>query len=177
MRALFLLFGLLVVATPPGIAESPDGALQALSWLEGTWTGDADGVSMEEIWTAPAGGLMLGLHRDVFPSGSAFFEYLRIERTAEGLVYFASPRGRPPTAFKMVEIGDQRVVFENLEHDFPQRIIYRRVGEVLVARVEGVADGETRSQEWSWTRGVRRVSLDDRWNASEPREARVDSSF
>jgi hypothetical protein len=41
-------------------------------------------------------------------------------------------------------------VFENKEHDFPQRILYWRGKGALHARIEGLRDGQPRSLEWRW---------------------------
>ena len=124
--------------------------IEELAWMEGRWAVCSQGTEMEEIWTAPKGGIMLGLHRDVQTGKPAFFEYLRIEDRDGGLVYVASPRGAGSTAFGLVSAHDELVVFENLEHDFPQRIIYIRDGDRLTARVEGLVDGEVRSSVWVW---------------------------
>lgn len=126
-------------------------SLQDLGWLAGYWTAETEESLTEELWLPPKGGVMLGLHRDLFPSGKMFFEYLRIEETADGIVYQASPRGNVPTPFPLKESDTQRVVFENPAHDFPQRIIYWGEGsDLLHARVEG-APG-TKSEEWVWRR-------------------------
>jgi hypothetical protein len=124
-----------------------------LSWPAGHWAGSEEDVSSEEWWTSMAGGVMLGLHRDVSRSEQAFFEYLRIVEREDGIVYIAQPLGRPPTEFSLKEVGKEHVVFENSTHDFPQRIIYRvsRQGS-LVVRIEGEVDGEERSSEWQWRR-------------------------
>ena len=47
-------------------------------------------------------------------------------------------------------IDEDSVVFENLGHDFPQRIVYRRDVDRLTARIEGEADGQLDATEWSW---------------------------
>ena len=143
-------------ATAPP-ADRPAAASTGLSdqvgWMAGHWEGVVDGVQMTEVWLAPAGGLMLGMHRDVPPSGKAFFEFLRIEATPQGVAYLASPRGREATAFPLKEAMKQRVVFENLKHDFPQRIIYWLDAEGLLhARVEGGGAGGQRAEEWAWRR-------------------------
>ena len=93
---------------------------------------------------------MLGLHRDVTGGGPAFFEYLRIEQRASVVVYIASPRGGDATEFALVAAGATEVSFENSEHDFPQRIIYRRQGELLIVRIEGDVSGEPRARQWEW---------------------------
>jgi hypothetical protein len=50
--------------------------------------------------------------------------------------------------FRAKEVGESRVVFENATHDFPQRVIYWKEGEVLAARIEGTIRGKERSEEW-----------------------------
>jgi hypothetical protein len=81
----------------------------------------------------------------------AFFEFLRIEATPNGIVYLASPRGAPATPFRLVLSGGNRAVFENREHDFPTRIVYRLTPEgALHARVEGTKKGKPAFEEWTW---------------------------
>ncbi len=81
------------------------------------------------------------------------WEFMRIEARESGLVYLASPGGRAPaTPFDLVELGDRRAVFENLEHDFPNRIIYSVVGDTLRARIEGHGDDAPGPMEWAWVR-------------------------
>lgn len=132
---------------------APGDGVAALAWLEGRWVGEKDGVSMEELWTAPRGGALLGLHSDVKAGKLVSWEFLRIDTTAEGTFYFASPRSRPPTPFKLVESGEQRLVFENRQHDFPQRISYWLDAQgALHARIEGPQAGKTVGEEWVWTK-------------------------
>ena len=121
--------------------------IEMLTWMAGSWA-DSD---TEEWWTTPKGGLMLGMNRSV-QRGKTGFEFLRIAETPEGITYFGSPGGRPPTPFRLRQLERQRVVFENLEHDFPQRIIYWTKGASLCARVEGTIQGKTEGEEWCWNR-------------------------
>ena len=93
---------------------------------------------------------MLGLHRDVAGGRAVSFEFLRIEKTADGIAYIAQPQGRPPTPFRLIESSASRAVFENKAHDFPQRIIYWTEGDALHARIEGDQNGRRQSMEWTW---------------------------
>jgi hypothetical protein len=53
----------------------------------------------------------------------------------------------------MVSMSTNDVVFENLEHDFPQRIIYRLIADgKLLGHIEGVVDGAERSADFPMTR-------------------------
>jgi hypothetical protein len=143
----------LVALAVPGTAAAADADVQRLAWLEGRWTGEKDGVSMEEYWTDPGGGALLGLHRDIKGGRLLSWEFLRIGNTSEGTFYFASPRSKPPTPFKLVELTEKRAVFENKQHDFPQRILYWLDEKgALHARIEGPQGGQTVSEEWVWTR-------------------------
>ena len=94
---------------------------------------------------------MLGIHRDIANGKAVFFEFLRIEESPEGLAYQAQPLGRSAVRFPCKELGDRRVVFENLQHDYPQRILYWLEADgSLAARVEGSQDGKPRFEEWRW---------------------------
>jgi len=146
-----LLIALSIIPPAAAKAEPPRATIESLSWLAGSWAGESDGIAMEEHWLPPSGGLMLGMHRDVAGGKAVFFEYLRIETTDGVLTYWASPKGAPPTPFKLAELGERRVVFANLQHDFPQRIAYwlDTVG-ALHARVDGNQDGRPTTEEWVW---------------------------
>ena len=143
----------LLLALSGVAADDPPSSLPLLHWMAGSWGASIDGVEMEEHWTTPRAGIMLGVHRDVFASGKGFFEFLRIEDGPDGPVYLASPLGREATPFPMVEIGDRRAVFANPDHDFPDRITYwMKDGDTICVRVEGEERDERRSKEWCWNR-------------------------
>jgi hypothetical protein len=149
MKRLFFLA--VIVGCGGALASGQEApALGDLGWLAGHWIGTSDDVVMEEFWSEPAGGIMVGLHRDVFPDETSFFEFLRIVSTDKGLTFIASPRGTGTTEFELAILNQQSVVFENLEHDFPQRIIYRREGDQLIARIEGQTGGGPQTREWIW---------------------------
>ena len=133
---------------------APQTQAARLAWMEGRWGGTADGVEMEEQWSSSAGGALLGMHKDVKGGSMTSFEFMRIDTAPkEGLVYFASPRSAPVTPFVLLELGDKRVVFENKDHDFPQRILYwLDAAGALHARVEGTLKGSAESEEWTWTK-------------------------
>lgn len=125
--------------------------LDRLRWLVGAWSEKKGAVETQEHWIAPQGGLMLGVNRTVRTAGKSSFEFLRIAKTQTGISYFASPGGRPPVEFPLIESKEDRAVFENPKHDFPQRIIYTLAKDgALHARIEGTIGGKARSMEWRW---------------------------
>jgi Domain of unknown function (DUF6265) len=115
----------------------PSAPVNEPSWLSGSWKLEANGKLIEEHWTTPVGGAMLGMSRTVKNGKMVEFEFLRIEQRDGGLVYVAQPQGAPPTEFKLTSSSESEVVFSNLQHDFPQRIRYRRNQDGSVtARIE-----------------------------------------
>ena len=106
----------------------------------------------EEHWTTPSANLMLGMNRSVDSGVTKHHEQLRIELKDKGVFYVASPIGQETTAFKLVESGKSYGVFENLAHDYPKRISYRRSGPTLTVKIEG--DSGERVAEWSWQRSA-----------------------
>jgi hypothetical protein len=137
---------LLVLAL--AVPLSADPRIEDFAWMTGHWSATHGGWEMEEVWTAPRAGVMLGMHRDA-KGEKASFEFVRIAVTPEGIIYFAQPGGRPPTPFPLLEVSGTRAVFANPKHDFPQRITYWLENAQLCARVEG--EGE-KAQEWCWAK-------------------------
>lgn len=163
MTAGFFLLTLACASTAPPAppttepAGGPIGldAVNALAWMAGTWTGtDANGVEMEEVWLPPKGGVLFGTHRDTAGGKLLEFEHLQIDTAGETATYWASPNGAPPVPFRIKELGPgPRVVFENPEHDFPQRILYWLSDDGRMhARIEGPEKKGEKSMEWVWTK-------------------------
>jgi hypothetical protein len=128
----------------PVIASRAPSRVADLSWMAGDWIGEQGGGTVEEHWTPPAGGMMLGTGRVIAEGRTLFFEYMRIEENATGVVFIALPRGKVEVAFQAIEGAPGLVVFENLTHDSPVRVSYRMNDQgQLIARTEG-PEGDAR---------------------------------
>ena len=102
---------------------------------------------------AARGGLMVGMNRLVSSGRVRSFEFLRIQALGDTIAYLASPNNRTPTVFPLKELGEKRVVFENLKHDFPQRVMYWLGDDGrLFARVEGMMNGKAAAEDFVWAR-------------------------
>lgn len=149
MRTIILALALAGCATTEAVSQP--AATGAPDWMSGYWLSCDEGETVEN-WIGAGAGVMLGTN--LTPGPRPQFEFLRIARNAQGgLSYFSMPNGRSPaTEFAMVSNDGRRAVFENLQHDFPQRIIYSREGDVLNARIEDA--GATRGMEWHFRRST-----------------------
>lgn len=121
-----------------------------MGWMTGYWLSCAGGREVSETWGDPHENVLLGSSMTISEDGKTRFEVMRIAPTKRGLTFFAQPSGRPAAEFRLKSATETEMVFENLSHDFPQRIIYRREGDQLVARIEGKIGDKTDGSEWRY---------------------------
>jgi hypothetical protein len=121
-----------------------------LSWLAGYWLSCEGGREVSETWSDPRNGVMVGSSLTVAGAQTSW-EQMRIE-SRDGVLHFvADPRGQAEADFLMVATSGQQVAFENLQHAFPQRIVYRREADgSLTSRIEGKVNGVVRFVEWKY---------------------------
>jgi hypothetical protein len=153
MRSAIVAVGLLL-AGQASATELPD-----LVWMAGTWRLEKDGVVTRETWLSPLGGTMAGVTQTNRPGRPAHVEFATISAEPSGVTFTARPKGQAPTAFVLKPSDDGQVVFENPKHDFPQRVIYRRCGADLCARIEGTVRGESWTKDWRYRRELSRNYL------------------
>ena len=142
---------LIVVAAAAGDAHAQDApTLSDVAFLAGCWEGRMGSLRMTEQWTEADGGMMLGTTRFLRDGEVVDYEFARMEQREDGVTLWPYPRGViSEHGFPLVRAGEE-YVFENLEHDFPVRIVYVRVGEDrLEPRIEG-RDGS--GSGWSLSR-------------------------
>jgi hypothetical protein len=153
MKTIGLLFLVILWA---GIAFPVEGQndLQELHWLVGQWKGQVGKNTYYESWKPTNHGTLEGSASMVNPQGkTTFTEVLRIDKIGSHVVYIAAVKKNHPVLFTLTENSDENNkptwVFENKEHDFPQRITYtRKARDSMVARVEGVYKGKKEQQEF-----------------------------
>ncbi len=123
-----------------------------LGWLSGCWDLTRNGRHVIEQWSAPEGGTLIGMSRTVGDGATKEFEFVMIREGSGGqLEYVAKPSGQAEATFTAIRASSNEVVFENLQHDFPTRIIYRRNADgSLLAAIEGPRNGRTQRIEYPY---------------------------
>ena len=119
-----------------------------LFWLSGCWQGRQGTAVIEEMWSKPAGTTMLGLGRAVKNNRTVSFEFMQFREQNGTLAFLPQPQGGAQVTFPLKELRAAKFVFENLTHDFPQRVIYERKTGLLVASIEGTQNGKFSRQEF-----------------------------
>lgn len=143
-----MILGLLTAAALAAAAADID----RLAFMAGSWDVARNGGHVREVWMAPVDGAMAGATLTTRPGKAAMVEFAKITAEPAGLTYTAVVAGQPPTPFLLKSLADGEAVFENLAHDFPQRVIYRRCGADLCARIEGTVGGAMKTHDWRYVR-------------------------
>lgn len=149
---LFTLPILLFTSLSVSAAEYPR-VIEKLSWLSGCWEERKESKSIEEFWTKPNGQTMLGLSRVIKNGKTVSFEFMRLVETEAGIDFIALPKGQEQASFHLAGPASEELVFENPNHDFPQKIIYRKVSDKeIFARIEGKEKGISRHMDFAYKR-------------------------
>lgn len=138
----------------PAFGEHDSPFIQ-MSFVKGDWIEIGKNRTVEEHWIGPTANTMAGV--TITYTGrkdeTASLEFASIEKRDGRIVFVARVGDQPPVVFPLKESDNGYAVFENLEHDFPQRVIYAYGGDdTLDARIEGTVDGKAQSMEWHYTR-------------------------
>ena len=115
--------------------------ITSVKWLTGCWQKDNDksGTLTFEQWTTSDGGALFGIGRTLKSGKLLSWEMMRIAQEGDSAKFFAQlPNAATATAFALKTATRDELVFENLQNDFPHRVIYRNAGpDKLAARIEG----------------------------------------
>ena len=129
--------------------------LSRISWLTGTWQMQTPAGVIVEQWVRDADTQWLGSSYMITPNGdTGFSEHIRLHLKNGQLTYLpvvSNQNEGKEVAFREKSFSDSVVVFENTEHDFPQRISYKKVSDTsILAVIEGVQNGQGRREEFAY---------------------------
>jgi hypothetical protein len=111
-------------------SDNDMNSLERLSWLAGRWQGEGFGGMIEEIWSPPSAGSMVGLFKVWKDEKVSFYEFETITSGSSGIVlkvkhFNANLTGWEEkdefVTFPLVRAGKDEIIFEGLS--------YRRVSE------------------------------------------------
>lgn len=151
-----LLVSLLVLLVAPTVTSSmaAESPLDRGAWLGGCWHSDGAEAGSGEQWMPLAGGTLLGINRSIRHGVTVAHGFMQIRQQADGAVVFITQAaGRPEGRLTLLPGGPQEAVFENLQRDFPQRVVYRfEESGRLRARIEGQRSGVPAAVDFAFTR-------------------------
>ncbi len=140
-----VLAGMLILLVLAAAGQNKVTEITDLDGMAGCWErrDEKKSIFISEQWMKPAGTSILGMGRTVKKGKTTDWEFMRIEKRTDGFFFIAQPKANvEETAFKLISSTLNGVVFENKEHDFPQRVIYNWRGKTLTGRIEGNNNGK-----------------------------------
>jgi len=129
--------------------NAQDDAIKKL--FPGKWKLDIEKVVVYEEWRVINVNELEGISYSLENNEKNISEYLHIRKFGDRWTYIAVPSGQVPTLFTLTEQSGNKFVFENKEHDFPQKIFYEFNGDKLNASIEGEVNGEFKRKEFNYT--------------------------
>ena len=159
-RHILALFAFCSVALAAHLVFAANPKITQLQWLEGRWDSVSEAkrqgtttVRVNEDWRL-VGDTMSSMGVTLMGDSLIDAESVYIREMGSVLVYEAHPMGQRPAVFHSIKIGEKSVVFENLAHDFPQRVAYELVSDdSLLAWIEGPGkDGKTKRIQFPYRR-------------------------
>ncbi len=125
--------------------------LEKFFWLIGQWEGiHGNGIYHEE-WQKQDEFELKGKAYMILKGEIKNVEKLRIHSDETGTYYTADVSHNPaPVSFKLTSQSGNIFIFENPEHDFPQKITYsRQENDSLLATVEAAKNGKARRIQYN----------------------------
>jgi hypothetical protein len=128
-----------------------------MNWLIGNWENKMDDGILSETWKK---------ENDSTFSGTTYFiinkkdtvhsETILLTQLNDELIYRPTVKGQnddKPIDFIMTSDSENTFVFENPKHNYPQKIVYKKVNEnSLVATISGMQQGKQSTESYPMKR-------------------------
>lgn len=128
--------------------------IKKADWFLGRWENSSKEGNMSEIWTKENDSTFHGESYFVIEKkDTVFAESVRLWQKENQLIYEVSVKGQndeKPVDFAMTSSSDKQLVFENPNHDYPNKITYNKItNDSLVAEISGTKDGKAKSEQFA----------------------------
>lgn len=130
--------------------------IKKTQWLIGTWENKTLKGTIYETWKKISDNELSGMSYIEKDKDTIVFETIRLVQEQEVLFYIPTVKNQNdglPVRFTAKLISENQMIFENLQHDFPQIISYTNTDtNTLVAEISGTKNEQERKQTFSMKR-------------------------
>ncbi len=130
--------------------------LGEVSWLIGSWENTVPEGKTIEKWQKLNDSVLVGKSIFIKENDSLLLENIMIVQREEGLYYIPTVINQNegnPVEFKLSYKSGRMLVFENPQHDFPQKISYSKISnDSILAEISGISNGKEKSVKFPMTR-------------------------
>lgn len=125
-----------------------------MQWMAGEWKMESDSMRILERWEIINEKRLQGSGYVIAGADTVVRENLCIELIGNHWVYIAQINDYPPVLFtRNPQAEKNNLLFENPEHDYPQRIRYRLNNDQSIsAFVEGSIEGKNNTEEYHFVK-------------------------
>ncbi|NBL65260.1 hypothetical protein GV828_08640 [Flavobacterium sp. NST-5] len=129
----------------PEMSDGKYFALTNVEWLLGRWENNSPEGNLSEIWKKENDSTLLGESYFVIKNDTVFGEKVKLFQSGTQLVYevnVANQNDGKAVAFESTFFNNKTAIFENKNHDYPNKIIYNKVSDdSLVVTISGLKKG------------------------------------
>jgi hypothetical protein len=158
MKNHFSLFVFLMVLSSTATFGQSDPCVQKFSWLTGKWIMKEKGSTIIEQWSFFNGSLKC-MSYEVKGIDTTLIENASISCIGGKKVFTYYPEKtdnegkKEPVHFVLISEANNTFVFENKQHDFPQRVVYQRLNDnECHAWIEGMQNGKMEKIDFNYKR-------------------------
>ena len=127
--------------------------LERMNWLVGHWEQKLPDGTLLENWQVKNDSTLTGQSFFVNLKDTVHFENIILTQKANQLIYIAIVEGQnndEPVNFKQTTDIKNIFIFENPKHDYPQKIIYKKVTKNnLIVTISGKQDNKKCQESYS----------------------------
>jgi hypothetical protein len=137
-------------------SQSQTHHLEDFGFFLGKWSMETNKGTVYEEWAIGDRDKLKGSSYRIKDGDTTLLENLELSVEKDGVYYIPTVINQndgQPVKFKLLSWKNQVYIFQNLEHDFPQRIVYfPKDKNNLHARIEGTYNGSEASSEFIYKR-------------------------
>lgn len=117
-----------------------------VKWLIGSWKNQSAKTLDIETWKKLNDSTFIGRSYSLAGIDTVSSEHIRIEQHKGKLYYIPTVKNQndgKAVTFTLTSFNNKHLVFENPEHDFPQKITYTQISkDSLIAEISGTRKGK-----------------------------------
>nr|WP_309755866.1 DUF6265 family protein [Flavobacterium sp.] len=126
--------------------------MKAANWILGNWESKSDEGTLTESWSKVNDSTFQATSYFIKEKDTIHFETITLQQKDDVLTYSATVLGQnddKAVAFKQTNETPKQLTFENLKHDYPQKITYTHKTTVdLAVKISGIQQGKPTSEEF-----------------------------
>ena len=131
--------------------------IKEFAWLEGEWQNNTPDGLFTEKWTKATDSTFNGHSVIIKDKDTVFYETIVLDQKGDSLHYIVTNPKQTTAdrtvAFTLKSFTANSYIFENKQHDFPQRITYTKVtNDSILAEISGLLKGKPAREEFPMKR-------------------------